>query len=133
MLKPSKSNGQIDQAVGQAAKRRDSQKSRSAAACPTAADDRSTGPGSSETVGKQDRRRLCGTSPNSRQSRRRPAPATSSHLQDRDLSMGGTFSSFVGIDVAKHSLDVCVLPDDKRFSLANDHGALKRLQAELPT
>jgi transposase len=46
--------------------------------------------------------------------------------------MDGTFSSFVGIDVAKHSLDVCVLPDDKRFSLANDHGALKRLQAELP-
>jgi transposase len=118
--------------VGQAAKRRDSQKSRSVAACPTAADDRSIVPGSSETVTERDRRRLCGISPNSRQSRRRPASDASSHLQDRDLSMDGSLATFVGVDVAKHSLDVCLLPEGRTFSLVYDQDGLQQLRSQLP-
>lgn len=47
--------------------------------------------------------------------------------------MDGAFTSFVGVDVAKHSLDVCMLPNGKCLSLPHDQTGLKRLQAELPT
>src|SRR6476661_122202 len=132
MLNSSKSHGQIKSAVGQAAKRRDSPKSRSAAACPTAADGRSIVSRSRKTATKRDRRRLLGNSPDSRQNRRRSTPATSSHLQDRDISMEGSLSSFVGIDVAKNKLDLCVLPEEKRFSIDYDAAGLKQLDGALP-
>ena len=133
MLNKSKSRGQINRAAGQAAKRRDSQRSRSEAACPAAADDRSIRTGSSKTVLERDRRRLCGISPNSRQSRRRIASDASSHLQDRGSSMDGSFTSFVGIDVAKSSLDVCVLPQGNALSLSYDQSGLVELRRQLPS
>lgn len=126
MLKQPESRGQIEYAVGQGAQR-------SGAACPTAADGRSIVPRSSKTVAEQDRRRLRGISPNSRQSRRRSPPDTSSHLQDRDLSMDGSIVTFVGIDVAKHSLDVCLLPQGSTLSLAYDQSGLQHLRSQLPT
>jgi hypothetical protein len=85
-------------AVGKAAER-------SEAGFPTAAGNRSV-PRSHKTVTKRDRRRLSGTSPNSRQSRH---STSSSHPQDRDKPMEGSFTSFVGIDVSKASLDVYLL------------------------
>lgn len=46
--------------------------------------------------------------------------------------MDGSITSFVGVDVAKHSLDVCVLPDGKCLSLPNDQTGLMRLRSALP-
>src|ERR1700689_2452661 len=91
MLASSKTEDVMGTAVGKAAER-------SEAGFPTAAGDRSIVSRSHKTVTKQDRRRLCGTSPNSRQSRRSPS---SSHPQGWDISMEGSITSFVGIDVSK--------------------------------
>lgn len=46
--------------------------------------------------------------------------------------MDGTFTSFVGIDIAKRSFDVCVLPQEKSSSLAYDADGLGKLRRQLP-
>ena len=46
--------------------------------------------------------------------------------------MDGTSHAFVGIDVAKHSLDVCVLNEDRCFTLTNDVDGFRRLLDQLP-
>src|SRR5436190_10961356 len=76
--------------------------------------------GANDTVTEQDRRRSRELNPNSRQSRSPHPGRTSSHPQDRELFMDGTSRTFVGIDVAKHSLDVCVLNEDRCFTTVND-------------
>jgi len=109
-------------AVGKAAER-------SEAGFPTAAGDRSIVPRSRKTVTKLDRRRLSGTSPNSRQSRR---STSSSHPQVRDKSMEGSYTSFVGIDVSKASLDVYLLPQERRQRVTNDKPGIQELLGTLP-
>jgi len=115
----------MDGAVGEAAQR-------SGAGSPTAAGGRSIASGSSKTVAELDRRRSLEISPNSRQSRSQPHAASSSHSQDRDNFMDESITSFVGIDVAKHSLDVCILGDGKPFSVPYDAGGLQQLLPRLP-
>jgi len=46
--------------------------------------------------------------------------------------MDGSFDSFVGIDVAKSSLDVCLLPEGRTVSLLYDQSGLKELHRQLP-
>ena len=46
--------------------------------------------------------------------------------------MDGSITSFVGIDVAKHSLDLCVLPEGTRQNLSYDSKGLKQLLGQLP-
>ena len=46
--------------------------------------------------------------------------------------MDDSISHFVGIDVAKQSFDVCVLPEEKRLSLSYDEGGLRQLLSQLP-
>ena len=46
--------------------------------------------------------------------------------------MDGSITSFVGIDIAKRSLDVCLLPEGKQLSLSYDTAGLKQLFAWLP-
>lgn len=64
--------------------------------------------------------------PNSRKSggrRRAASVGTSSHLQDRDASMNDTNDTtllYVGIDVAKDKLDVCIDSIGKPFTVTND-------------
>ena len=41
--------------------------------------------------------------------------------------------AFVGIDVAKHSLDVCLLPEDQCFTTKNDAAGIGQLVDRLPT
>ena len=80
------------------------------------------------------RRRSFGTSPNNRQSRLRRHVASSSHLQDRDISMDGSITSFVGIDVAEDSRDVRVLSEAKPFTVSVDRrrGGLGGSGGDLP-
>src|SRR4029079_7127683 len=59
-------------------------------------------------------------------------PSTSSHLQDRDYAMEGSVVSFVGIDVAKDSLEVCIAPQGKPFSMSYDRAGLQQLCDRLP-
>jgi transposase len=98
---------------------------------PTDADGRSSPLRSFEAAGELDRRRLCGNSPNSRQSRRRRQHTSSSHPQGRDFCMQG-ISTFVGIDIAKGSLDVHVLPDAKSLRMLNKSSGHQELLAQLP-
>jgi len=46
--------------------------------------------------------------------------------------MDAIFDSFVGIDVAKDSLDVCLLIEGRRFTTTNDRTGFRRLLDELP-
>ncbi len=46
--------------------------------------------------------------------------------------MDGSITSFVGIDIAKRSLDVCLLPEGKQLSLPYDTAGLKQLFSWLP-
>ena len=46
--------------------------------------------------------------------------------------MDGSITSFVGIDVAKHSLDLCVWPEANQVSLSYDEGGLAQLRQRLP-
>ena len=46
--------------------------------------------------------------------------------------MDGLITSFVGIDVAKDSLDVRVLSEAKPFTVSNDAAGLSQLIARLP-
>lgn len=109
MLHQAKTDVEMEHAVEQGAER-------SEAACSTAAGDRSILSGSFQTVKERDRRRLHGYSPNSRQSRPRRRSGTSSHLQDGERSMEDSFTAFVGIDVAKHSWDMHLLPEGRTLS-----------------
>jgi transposase len=99
---------------------------RSGAAFPDAGGVRSIiATGQSHAVAERDRRRLFGTSPNSRMSGaadRYPARA-SSHLQDREVSMHDHNTlSYVGIDVAKDKLDIFIDGPDQGepFIVTND-------------
>jgi transposase len=112
----------MGRAVGKAAER-------SEAGFPTAAGDRSIVTRSRKTVTKRDRRRLLGMSPNSRQSR---PQRSSSHLQDRDIAMDGSITSFVGIDVSKGSFDFHVLPEGRQLRLSNDKPGIQELLGTLP-
>lgn len=47
--------------------------------------------------------------------------------------MDGASHAFVGIDVAKHSLDVCVLDEDRCFTLDNNADGFRQLLDKLPT
>lgn len=108
---------------------------RSEAELPAAADDRSSTLRHIEAAGERDRRRLCGNSPNSRQSRRDAKRTPSSHLQGRVFCMEG-ISTVVGIDIAKHSLDVHFLPDGRAYRVPNrteGHSELIRQLPELGT
>jgi len=46
--------------------------------------------------------------------------------------MDGSITTFVGIDVAKRSFDVCLLPEGKQLSLLYDRQGLKQLFSQLP-
>jgi transposase len=102
---------------------------RSEAGFPPTTGDRSIVPGPFEAVTKRDRCQSHGISPNSRQSRRLPS---SSHLQDGDHSMDGSIALFAGVDVSKRSLDLCLLPDDRRQSFSYDEQGLAQLSKALP-
>ena len=47
--------------------------------------------------------------------------------------MDAKFETFVGVDIAKDSLDVCFLAADKRFTTTNDQAGFRQLLQELPT
>ena len=88
--------------------------------------------GANDTVTKRDRRRSREPNPNSRQNRSSDRGGTSSHPQDRDMFMDVTCHAFVGIDVAKHSLDVYLASEDRGFTVKNSTAGFKELLAELP-
>jgi transposase len=48
------------------------------------------------------------------------------------MFMDCTSHAFVGIDVAKHSLDVCLLPSERTFGVPNDAAGFRRLVRQLP-
>jgi transposase len=112
-------------AVGELAKR-------SEARFPTAAGGRSSTPRSRKTVGELDRRRSHEISPNSRLSRRGASRRASSHSQGRDIVMEVAFKSFVGIDIAKRTLDVHVLPERTSLKEQNDSKGRRQLREKLP-
>lgn len=88
--------------------------------------------GAKDTVTKRDRRRSRELNPNSRQSRSPDPGRMSSHPQDRDLFMDVTSRAFVGIDVAKHSLDVCLAGEDRLFTVPNSAAGFRQLLERLP-
>jgi transposase len=85
-------------------------------------------PGALDAAAKRDPVRSRSISPNSRQSRRRRKVLPrlpSSHSQDREQNVTESIpavepSTFVGIDVSKEKLDVCVLPGGEFRTFAND-------------
>ena len=125
MLKPITSTGQMETAVGKLAKR-------SVARFPTATGDRSFNPRSNKTVGELDRRRFHEISPNSRKSRSGARGRASSHSQGRDIVMDVAFKSVVGIDIAKRTLDVHVLPERTSLKQQNDSKGRGQLREKLP-
>jgi transposase len=125
MLKPIASTGQMETAVGKLAERSEARFS-------TAAGDRSSALRSNKTVGELDRRRSHEISPNSRKSRRGACRRASSHLQGRDIVMDVAFTSFVGIDIAKRTLDVHVLPERRSLKHSNDTKGRRQLREALP-
>jgi transposase len=124
MLHKKSSLNQVERTVRSVAKNRKAHAS-------TVAGDRSIAFGSIETVAEQDRRRRFGSSPNSRKSRSRPKKPSSSHSQDRDGSMNNSTSTFVGIDVSKKNLDVCLLPQKNAFSSSYEAESLADLVEKL--
>jgi len=125
MLKQRKASVQNEPAVGKLAER-------SEARFPTAAGDRSFNPRSNKTAKKPDRRRFHEISPNSRKSRRSAGRRASSHSQGRDIVMDVAFTSFVGIDIAKRTLDVHVLPERRSLQHSNDSKGRRQLREQLP-
>ena len=106
---------------------------RSGAPAPRTGDARSIVSRPSKAVTKQDRRRLRGTSPNSRLSDDRPLAAAgtvSSHLQDRDVSMNDS-PSYVGIDVAKDKLDVFIDSTNECFTVENTSAGIASIRQRL--
>jgi len=89
-------------------------------------------PGANDTVTEQDRRRSRGLSPNSRQNRSSHRGGASSHPQDRDMFMDSTSHTLVGIDVAKHSLDVYLASEDRCFAVKNSTAGFRELLDKLP-
>jgi len=95
-------------------------------------------PGALDAVAKRDPGRSRTSSPNSRQSRR-PTRSSSSHLQVREdvvsdsEAMGEpkAVAAFVGIDVSKDKLDVCMLPGGECLQFGNDPKGLAKLVAHL--
>jgi transposase len=95
-------------------------------------------PGASDAVTKHDPERSRTSSPNSRQSRR-PARSSSSHLQVREgvvseseaLMKSKSVAAFVGIDVSKDKLDVCVLPGGECRQFTNDLPGRSKLVVHL--
>jgi transposase len=83
-------------------------------------------------VGELDRRRPHEISPNSRQSRRGASRRPSSHSQGRDIVMDVGFKWFVGIDIAKRTLDVHVLPERTSLKQQNDSKGRQQLREQLP-
>ncbi len=47
--------------------------------------------------------------------------------------MDAAFETFVGVDIAKDSLDVCFLATEKRFTTTNDPAGFRQLLQDLPT
>ena len=105
---------------------------RSGAAATMAAGDRSTPlrSGQAEAVGKQDRCRSFGKSPNSRQSRR-TSNSPSSYLQGRDTSMM-KFECVLGIDVSKGKLDLADWPNSFFETFDNKASGHQQLLKRLP-
>ena len=80
-----------------------------------------------EAVAKREPCRRCGTSPNSRLSRRkRTTRPASSHLQDWDKPME-TKQIFIGIDVAKDTFQTACCPQAFNLSLPNNKQGIKQL------
>lgn len=126
MFKNMPISGSMSSARGGGAKR-------SGAPAPRAGDARSIVSRHSDAVTKQDRRRLRGTSPNSRLSDDRPhaaAASVSSHLQDRDVSMNDSLC-FVGIDVAKDKLDVFIDSSNEFFTVENTPAGISIIRQRL--
>jgi transposase len=88
--------------------------------------------GAQHTVAELDRRRSLETSPNSRLSRRSPQSRTSSHRQEREISMDGANQSWIGIDVAKATLDLLILPAEQTRTLPNTKAGHEQLRKLLP-
>ena len=98
-------------------------------------------PGGVDAVTKQDPTRPRSLNPNSRPNRRRgnkPRRTPSSHPQDRELNVSkstkvateeAASSTFIGIDVAKEKLDVCVLPGGELHVFTNDPSGHAKLVA----
>jgi transposase len=84
-------------------------------------------------VGELDRRRSHEISPNSRKSRRGASRRASSHSQGRDIVMDVAFKSFVGIDIAKRTLEVHVLPKRDSLKHNNDSKGRRQLREKLPS
>jgi transposase len=125
MLDLSETIDVMDIAVGKTAQRSEAGFSTAAGGSPIVT-------GSKKTATEQGRRRPVDFSPNSRKSRAQPRVASSSHSQDRDSSMDGSITSFVGIDIAKHSFDLCLLPQETQHSLNYDTQGLNQLHQLLP-
>ena len=125
MLKKGQSEHLMGTAVGKLAKR-------SEARFPTATGGRSSTLRSKKTVGEPDRRRSHEISPNSRPSRSGASRRSSSHSQGRDIVMDVAFKSFVGIDIAKRTLDVHVLPERTSLKQQNDSKGRGQLREKLP-
>jgi len=88
--------------------------------------------GASNAVDKHDRRRLRGTSPNSRPSvttTSSPPPRASSHLRGRVHSMPTLTAPAVhiGIDVSKAKLDACSLPSGQCLTVDNTDEGIAQL------
>ena len=73
-----------------------------------------------------------GNSPDSRQSRLGNRSQTSSYLQGRNHSMDKSITSFVGIDVAKDTLDIHICQDGRRLSTSNDTKGYREIIRFLP-
>src|SRR5580700_1387109 len=82
--------------------------------------------GSSHAGEKRDRRRPRGTNPNSRPSGSTPRLSTSSNSRGRDASMSAS-PVYVGIDVSKAKLDVCLLPAKQFYSFENSPTGIEQL------
>jgi len=78
-----------------------------------------------KAVTKRDPRRTCGKIPDSRLSRRRAKRSPSSHLQDGEKTMSEAL--FVGIDVAKDSVEVASCPPELRLSAPNKASGFRQL------
>lgn len=105
---------------------------RSEAGFSTAAGGRPIAPGSNKTVPELGRRRVLKPSPNSRRSRSRRTSRASSNPQDRDDSMTDCVNAYVGIDVAKESLDVAFTPDEKPKTVPNNNVGFRQIIKLLP-
>ena len=79
-----------------------------------------------KTVLKQDPRRACGISPNSRWNRRSPA---SSYLQEWEITMSEPI--YLGIDVAKETFVVASRPKGVQLSLPNTSQGFAQLRQAL--